>query len=60
MLFMTDRPGYMYYVKTSEGSPWMGAKFAIVNDLKGEVRPSDLPSAESADMKGFRSSSSHC
>jgi hypothetical protein len=35
MLFMTDRAGYMYYVKTSEGSPWMGAKFAIVNDLKG-------------------------
>jgi len=57
---MTDRAGYMYYVKTSEGSPWMGAKFAIVNDLKGEVRPSDLPSAESADMKCFRSSSSHC
>lgn len=34
MLFMTDRAGYMYYVKVSDDSPWMNAKFAIVNDLK--------------------------
>jgi hypothetical protein len=49
-LFMMDRAGYVYYVKVSGDSPWMSAKFAIVNDLKGEVRPSDLPSTEANDV----------
>jgi hypothetical protein len=32
---MTDRAGYMYYVKLSDGSPWMSARFAVVNEFKG-------------------------
>jgi hypothetical protein len=45
-LFMTDRAGYFYYVRLSDGSPWMSARFAVVNEFKGEVRPSDVPSTE--------------
>jgi hypothetical protein len=46
MLFTTYRAGYFYYVKLSDGSPWMSARFAVVNEFKGEVRPSDVPSTE--------------
>jgi hypothetical protein len=49
-LFMTDRAGYMYYVRLSDGSPWMSARFAVVNELKGEVRPSDFPSIEADEV----------
>jgi hypothetical protein len=49
-LFMTDRAGYFYYVRLSDGSPWMSARFAVVNEFKGEVRPSDVPSTEANDV----------
>jgi hypothetical protein len=50
MLFMTDRAGYTYYVKLSDGSPWMTARFAVVNEFKGEVRPTDVPSTEADEV----------
>jgi hypothetical protein len=49
-LFMTDRAGYLYYVRLSDGSPWMSARFAVVNEFKGEVRPSDVPSTEADEV----------
>jgi len=49
-LFMTDRANSTYYVRLSDGSPWMSARFAIVNELKGEVRPSDFPSTEADEV----------
>jgi hypothetical protein len=49
-LFMTDRAGYFYYVRLSDDSPWMSARFAVVNEFKGEVRPSDEPSTEADEV----------
>jgi len=49
-LFMADRAGYFYYVRLSDGSPWMSARFAVVNEFKGEVRPSDVPSTEADEV----------
>jgi hypothetical protein len=49
-LFMTDRAGYFYYVKLSDDSPWMSARFAVVNEFKGEVRPSVVPSTEADEV----------
>jgi hypothetical protein len=46
MLFAMVGTGYVYYAKITDDSPWMSAKFAIVNELKGYVRPSDAPSTE--------------
>jgi hypothetical protein len=46
MLFAVVGFGYVYYAKITDDSPWMSARFAIVNELKGYVRPSDAPSAE--------------
>jgi hypothetical protein len=49
-LFVIDKSGYVYYVKVSGDSPWMSAKFAVVNELKEDVRPSNLPSTNAGDM----------
>jgi len=49
-LFMSGRAGYIYYVRLSDGSPWMSARFAVVNEFKGEVRPSDVPSTEADEV----------
>jgi hypothetical protein len=49
-LFMTDRANSTYYVRLSDDSPWMSTRFAIVNELKGEVRPSDFPSTEADEV----------
>jgi hypothetical protein len=46
MLFAMVGFGYVYYAKITDDSPWMSARFAIVNELKGYVRPSDAPSTE--------------
>jgi len=49
-LFMTDKAGYMYYVRLSDDSPWMSARYAVINEFKGEVRPSHMPSTEANDI----------
>ena len=49
-LFMTDRTNSTYYVRLSDDSPWMSARFAVINEFKGEVRPSDVPSTEADEV----------
>jgi hypothetical protein len=46
MLFAMVGTCYVYYAKVTDDSPWMSAGFAVVNELKGYVRPSDFPSTE--------------
>jgi hypothetical protein len=49
MLFAVVGFGHVYYAKITDDSPWMSTRFAIVNELKGYVRPSDVPSTETGE-----------
>jgi hypothetical protein len=42
--------GHVYYAKITDDSPWMSARFATVNELKGYVKPSDLSSTEADEV----------